>query len=110
VITFDRINGYFSRFAELSNRNVFSPAGFAALADWGERQLWWGRFAELHQLGGNWRSTAMGDSNLFAINLYAFLNPAPHRRDGNQRAQASSIRRIGYATGAFMSLIQRRIR
>ena len=81
MITFDRINGYFSRFTELPNRNIFSPAGFAALAEWSERQPWWGRFAVLHHLESNWRSTAMGDSNLFAINLYAFLNPAPHCRD-----------------------------
>jgi len=90
VITFDRINGYFGRNAEMQNRNVFSPGGFGALAEWGERQPWWGRFAELHHLEGNWRTSAMGDSNLFAINLYAFLNPAPHCRDGNQRARANS--------------------
>jgi len=78
VITFNRINGYFGRHTELPDGSVFSPAGFAALAEWGERQPWWGGFAELHRLDGNWRSSAMGDSNLFAINLYAFLNPAPH--------------------------------
>ena len=95
MITFDRINGYFNRFTELPNGNVFSPAGFAALAEWSQRQPWWEYFAVLHHLEGNWRSTAMGDSNLFAINLYAFLNPAPHCRDANQRASASSSRRIG---------------
>jgi hypothetical protein len=77
VITFDRINGYFCRFTELPNGNVFTPEGFAALAQWSERQPWWGRFALLHQLEGDWHCSAMGDSNLFAINLYAFLNPAP---------------------------------
>jgi len=82
MITFDRINCYFGRYTELPNRNAFSPAGFAALAAWGERQPWWGPFAKLHHLEGDWRSGAMGDSNLFAINLYAFLNPAPGRRDG----------------------------
>jgi len=91
VITFDRINGYLNRYTELPDRNVFSPAGFAALAEWGERQTWWGRFVELHHLEDNWRSTAMGDCNLFAINLYAFLNPAPHCRDDNQRARSCRL-------------------
>ena len=81
MITFDRINGYFSRFTELPDRNVFSPAGFAALAEWSERQPWWGCFAVLHLLEDDWRSSVMGDSNLFAINLYAFLNPAPRSGD-----------------------------
>jgi hypothetical protein len=90
VITFDCINSYFSRYMELPHRNVFSPAGFTALAEWSERQSWWGTFAKRHDLEGNWRSTIMGDSNLFAINLYAFLNPARHCQDGSQRTRASA--------------------
>jgi hypothetical protein len=78
VTTYDLINGYFGRYTECPDQNVFTPAGFVALAEWGERQPWWGRFAGLYHLEGDWRSTAMGDSHLFAINLYAFLNSGHH--------------------------------
>ena len=90
MITYDCINSYFSRYMELPHRNVFSPAGCTALVEWSERQPWWKSFAEQHNLEGNWRSTAIGDSNLFAINLYAFLNQARYRHDDSQRACASA--------------------
>jgi len=80
MITFNRINGFFNQLTELPNQNAFSPAGGAALAEWGERQPWWGRFAVHHRLGGDWLSTPMGDSHLFVLNLYRFLNsPVPYR-------------------------------
>jgi len=74
MISFNRINGFFNQLTELPNQNALSPAGSAALAEWGERQPWWGSFAVHHCLGGNWRSTPMGDSHLFVLNLYRFLN------------------------------------
>lgn len=74
MITFNRINDFFNQLIELPNQNAFSPAGGAALAEWGERQTWWGSFAVYHRMGWDWRSTPMGDSNLFALNLYRFLN------------------------------------
>jgi hypothetical protein len=74
MITYDCIIGYFNQLTRLPERNIFSPAGFAALAEWSERQPWWGSFADHHRLGGNWRSTPMGDGHLFVLNLYRFLN------------------------------------
>jgi len=74
MITYDCIIGYFSRLTRLPERNIFSPAGFAALAEWSERQPWWNEFAMRNSLRADWRSTHMGDSYLFALNLYRFLN------------------------------------
>jgi hypothetical protein len=74
MITCNRINGFFNQLTELPNQNALSPAGGAALAEWCERQPWWCSFAVHHRLGGDWRSTSMGDSHLFALNLYRFLN------------------------------------
>jgi hypothetical protein len=74
MITFNRINGFFNHLTELQDRNIFSPTGFAALAEWSERQPWWVEFAASNSLRDDWRSTAMGDCHLFAINLYSFLN------------------------------------
>jgi hypothetical protein len=74
MITFNSINGFFNQLTELPERNIFSAAGFAALAEWSERQPWWGKYAVRNSLIGDWRSTAMGDSHLFALNLYIFLN------------------------------------
>ena len=75
MITHDLINDYFSQFKGLPDRNVFSPEGFADLAEWSERQPWWDEFAVRNSLGADWRSTPRGDSNLFVLNLYRFLNP-----------------------------------
>ena len=75
MITLSRINGFFNQLLEMPDRNIFSPAGFAALAEWSERQPWWGSFAVHHRLGADWRSTPKGDSNLFVLNLYRFLTP-----------------------------------
>ena len=74
MITYDCINCYFNQFTELSDRNIFSQAGFATLAEWSERQPWWGDFALRNSLRADWRSTPMGDSHLFVLNLYRFLN------------------------------------
>jgi hypothetical protein len=74
MITFNRINGFFNQLTELPARNIFSPVGFAALAEWSERQPWWVEFAASNSLRDDWRSTAMGDCHLFAIHLYSFLN------------------------------------
>jgi hypothetical protein len=74
MITLQMINDFFSQLIEMPDRNMFSPAGFAALADWSERQQWWGEYAARNSLVGDWRSTPMGDSHLFALNLYRFLN------------------------------------
>ncbi len=80
MITFNRINGFFNQLTELPDQNALSPAGSAALAEWGEQQPWWSSFAVHHRLGGDWRSTPMGDSYLFVVNLYRFLNsPVPYR-------------------------------
>lgn len=74
MITFNRINGFFNQLTELPDQNAFSPSGFAVLAEWSERQPWWGEYAVRNSLQGDWRSTPMGDSHLFALNLYIFLN------------------------------------
>jgi hypothetical protein len=74
MITLSRINGFFNQLTELPNQNALSPAGCEVLAEWGERQPWWDSFAVHHRLGGDWRSTPMGDSYLFVLNLYRFLN------------------------------------
>lgn len=74
MITYDRINDFFNQLTELPNQSAFSPAGCAALAEWGEQQHWWDSFAVYHRMGGDWRSTPMGDSHLLVLNLYRFLN------------------------------------
>src|SRR5262249_39380132 len=75
LITHDLINDYFNQFKGLPDRNIFSPEGFATLAEWSERQPWWNEFAVRNSLGADWRSTPGGGINLFVFNLYRFLNP-----------------------------------
>lgn len=82
MITYDCIVGYFSQLTRLQDRDIFSPAGFAALAEWSERQPWWDSFAVHHRLGVDWRSTPMGDNYLFVLNLYRFLNSPDSLPDG----------------------------
>ncbi|MBJ6725468.1 hypothetical protein [Geomesophilobacter sediminis] len=74
MITHDRINDYFGSRLTIPGGTVFADPGFTALADWSERQAWWPDFAEVHALHPGWRSTSMGDTHLFAVNLFAFLN------------------------------------
>ena len=74
MITLHMINDFLSQFIEMPDPNIFSPAGFAALAEWSERQPWWGEYTVCNSLRGDWRSTPMGNSHLFALNLYRFLN------------------------------------
>jgi hypothetical protein len=74
MITHNRIDAYFTMLVALPGATVFSQSGFCALADWSERQHWWPDFAETYSLGSGWRSSAMGDGHLFALNLFAFLN------------------------------------
>jgi len=74
MITHNRINVYFRTLAALPGATVFSERGFSALADWSERQHWWPDFARAYLLCPGWRSSFMGDSHLFALSLFAFLN------------------------------------
>jgi hypothetical protein len=74
MITHNRINEYFRALGALPGATVFSEQGFFALAYWSERQHWWPDFATTYSLRSGWRSSAMGDSHLFALNLFAFLN------------------------------------
>jgi hypothetical protein len=75
MITLSSINGYFNKFIELPDQNVFSPTGVVALAEWSEQQSWWSEFAVSNSLRDDLQSTSMGERNLFVLNLYSFLNP-----------------------------------
>lgn len=74
MITHNRINAYFRTFVALPGASVFSERGFSVLAGWSERQQWWPDFVKTYSLCPGWRSSSMGDSHLFALSLFAFLN------------------------------------
>ncbi|MBJ6725082.1 hypothetical protein [Geomesophilobacter sediminis] len=74
MITHESIDTFFKKHVTIPGGTVLSQDGFTALADWSERQTWWRDFSEAHSLSPEWRSTVNGDSHLFAVNLFAFLN------------------------------------
>lgn len=93
MITHDRINAYFRSTVPLPGATPFSPQAFQVLADWSERQQWWPEFARTHQLFPDWRSSAMGDSHLFAISLYAFLKDRDEVGKGGRTDDGNGVAR-----------------
>jgi len=71
-ITRSLLNDFFESLSSLSEVDILSNEGFATLADWCERQDFWRDFAAQHKLEAGWRSSAMGDPNLFALAMYRF--------------------------------------
>lgn len=72
MITMSTIDVFFRKLCALPECNVMSPAGFSALAEWCERQEFWGKFAAEHRLGAEWRAGNLGDPNAFALAMYRF--------------------------------------
>ena len=73
AITREDINNAFCRHISVPHGNVLTEEGFMALADWSEQQEWWKDFARVNMLGFDWRTSPMGNPNLFVLTLFRFI-------------------------------------